>query len=167
MNSGNLDLSGFTGKIYIGFRYYATSDANYATWCIDDIKIGVRGEEVVETEGNGTEASPFTVADVIAGATGDDMWVSGYIVGFSNGTDATEDAVFSAENARNNNVLIADNANETDVTKCVCVALPTAIRGAVNLLDNPANLGKKVSVQGDLEALYGIPGVKNTSTYKF
>ena len=95
------------------------------------------------------------------------MWVSGYIVGFSNGTDATEDAVFSAENARNNNVLIADNANETDVTKCVCVALPTAIRGAVNLLDNPANLGKKVSVQGDLEALYGIPGVKNTSTYKF
>ena len=165
--SGNVDLSGFSGKIYIGFRYYATSDANYATWCIDDIKIGVRGEEVVETEGNGTEASPFTVADVIAGATGDDMWVSGYIVGFSNGTDATEDAVFSAENARNNNVLIADNANETDVTKCVCVALPTAIRGAVNLLDNPANLGKKVSVQGDLEALYGIPGVKNTSTYKF
>lgn len=165
--SGNVDLSGFSGIVYIGFRYYATSDANYATWCIDDIKVGVRGEDVVETEGNGTEASPFTVADVIAGAAGDDMWVSGYIVGFSNGSDATESAVFSAENAKNNNVLIADNANEKDITKCVCVALPSAIRSAVNLLDNPSNLGKKVAVQGDLDVLYGIPGVKNTSTYKF
>lgn len=165
--SGNVDLSGFSGIVYIGFRYYATSDANYATWCIDDIKVGVRGEDVVETEGNGTEASPFTVADVIAGAAGDDMWVSGYIVGFSNGSDATESAVFSAENAKNNNVLIADNSNEKDITKCVCVALPSAIRSAVNLLDNPSNLGKKVAVQGDLDVLYGIPGVKNTSTYKF
>lgn len=166
--SGNVDLSGFSGRIYIGFRYYATSDANYATWCVDDIKVGVRGEDVVETEGNGSESSPFTVADVIAGAVGDDMWVSGYIVGFSNGADAVEDAVFSAEGAKNYNVLIADDANEKDIAKCVCVALPTGtVRNAVNLADNAANLGKKVSVQGDLEPLYGIPGVKNTSAYKF
>ncbi len=166
--SGNVDLSGFSGRIYIGFRYYATSDANYATWCVDDIKVGVRGEDVVETEGNGSESSPFTVADVIAGAAGDDMWVSGYIVGFSNGADAVEDAVFSAEGAKNYNVLIADGANEKDIAKCVCVALPTGtVRNAVNLADNAANLGKKVSVQGDLEPLYGIPGVKNTSAYKF
>lgn len=38
-NSGNIDLSKFTGTIYIGFRYTATQDANYATWCVDDVKL--------------------------------------------------------------------------------------------------------------------------------
>lgn len=39
INSGELDLSSFTGIVYIGFRYYATTDANYATWCVDNIKL--------------------------------------------------------------------------------------------------------------------------------
>lgn len=38
-NSGSLDLSSFTGTIYIGFQYAATQDANYATWCVDDVKL--------------------------------------------------------------------------------------------------------------------------------
>ena len=118
--------------------------------------------------GDGSEESPFEVSDVMAGVSGSDMWVTGYIVGFSNGSDATESAVFSAENARDNNILIAGSANETDIVKCVCVALPSGdVRNAVNLKDNAGNLGKKVSVQGDLETLYGIPGVRNTSAYKF
>ena len=166
--SGNVDLSGFYGIIYIGFRYYATPDANYATWCIDDVKVGVRGEDVVDTEGNGSEANPYTVADVLAGASGDDMWVSGYIVGFSSGSNANENAVFSAEGAATTNVLLAASAGETNVANCIAVALPSGdVRNAVNLRDNPANLGRRVSVQGDLETFYQIPGVRNTSSYKF
>lgn len=42
-NSGNLNLSAYNGIIYLGFRYYATEDANYATWCVTDIKLGVNG----------------------------------------------------------------------------------------------------------------------------
>jgi len=38
-DSGNVDLSAFTGTIYIGFRYYATTDSNYATWCLDNVVI--------------------------------------------------------------------------------------------------------------------------------
>lgn len=38
-NSGNIDLSRFTGTIYIAFRYTATQDSNYATWCVDDVKL--------------------------------------------------------------------------------------------------------------------------------
>lgn len=38
-NSGKIDLSKYTGKIYIAFRYTATTDANYATWCLDNVKI--------------------------------------------------------------------------------------------------------------------------------
>jgi len=37
--SGDIDLSAFSGNVYIAFRYYATTDANYATWCVDDIKL--------------------------------------------------------------------------------------------------------------------------------
>jgi hypothetical protein len=37
--SGDLDLSAFSGTIYIGFRYYATADANFATWCVDNVKL--------------------------------------------------------------------------------------------------------------------------------
>ena len=40
VSSGNVDLSQFTGTIHIGFRYYATNDANYATWCVDNVKVG-------------------------------------------------------------------------------------------------------------------------------
>lgn len=40
VNSGNIDLSQWAdgNYYYIGFRYYATMDANYATWCLDDVK---------------------------------------------------------------------------------------------------------------------------------
>lgn len=40
--SGTLDLSAFKGLIYIGFRYYATADANYATWCVDNVKVNAK-----------------------------------------------------------------------------------------------------------------------------
>lgn len=37
--SGTLSLGDATGKFYIGWRYTATTDANYATWCVDNIKV--------------------------------------------------------------------------------------------------------------------------------
>lgn len=40
VESGSIDLSGFSGTIFIGFQYAATTDANYATWCIDDVVFG-------------------------------------------------------------------------------------------------------------------------------
>ena len=41
--SGAIDLSAFDGTYYIGFLYSATTDANYATWCLDDVKFNVEG----------------------------------------------------------------------------------------------------------------------------
>lgn len=38
VSSGNLDLSGFSGTIYIGFRYH-TPTADSATWAIDNVKL--------------------------------------------------------------------------------------------------------------------------------
>lgn len=43
LNSGELDLSSFSGTVYIGFRYYATADAQYATWCVTNVKLNAAG----------------------------------------------------------------------------------------------------------------------------
>ena len=46
LNSGSISLSAQTGVVYIGFRYVATQDANYATWCVDNVKLGAGGGTV-------------------------------------------------------------------------------------------------------------------------
>ncbi len=37
--SGNISLAAATGKFFIGWQYTATQDANYATWCVTNIKV--------------------------------------------------------------------------------------------------------------------------------
>lgn len=57
VNSGEIDLTPYLneGTIYIGFRFYATEDANYATWCVDNVKVGQSTEPKPEDK---------TVADI-------------------------------------------------------------------------------------------------------
>ena len=66
------------------------------------------------------------------------------------------------------NVYIADSASETDTAKMVPVQLVSgsAIRSAVNLLDNPGNLGKELQIQGKLEKYFQQPGLKSPTAYK-
>lgn len=39
VKSGNVDLAKYKGKVYIAFRNQASKDANYATWCVDNVKL--------------------------------------------------------------------------------------------------------------------------------
>ncbi len=166
VKSGDIDLSKFSGKIYIGFRYSATSDSNYATWCFDNVLVGKKSGTVV-TGNDGSESKPYTATDVLGGVTGSDKWVTGYIVGYSSGVNASTSAKFTADGANDLNVLIAESASETDVTKCIAVGLPTGtIRTGINLKNNPGNLGKKVMVKGTLTTVYQIPGVNQLTDYK-
>ncbi|MGN1214631.1 MAG: DUF6359 domain-containing protein [Candidatus Cryptobacteroides sp.] len=42
------------------------------------------------------------------------------------------------------------------------------IRNALNLVDNPTLLGRKVYLKGDLvSAYYGIPGIQNITEFSF
>ena len=95
--------------------------------------------------------------------------MKGYIVGFSSGTNAATAAKFTAEGANATNVLIAESAAEKDVANCIAVSLPSgAIRTAINLKDNPANLGKEVTIKGTISAaVLGIKGVNALTDYKF
>ena len=118
--------------------------------------------------GNGSETTPFTVADVQGGATGSGVWVEGYIVGWVEGASIDEGAHFSVPASSASNILISDNPNASSVAECVPVQLVagSAARSALNLMDNPGNLGKKVSLKGNLTKYFGVSGVKETTEYK-
>ena len=93
--------------------------------------------------------------------------VTGYIVGYVNGSavgEAGENCVFNAggDEIKNTNILIANEPNETDYTKCLAVQLPNnEIRTALNLADNANNLNKMVVIKGSLEKYLGIAGLKD------
>lgn len=118
--------------------------------------------------GDGTEAKPYTSADVIGGATGSDVWVKGFIVGWVDGKTIADGARFDAKDVTApSNILIAESADVKDVKKCVPVQLPAGdVRSGLNLKDNPGNLGKEVMIKGNLMAYFGQPGVKEVNSYK-
>ncbi len=132
------------------------------------------GGNTTTTTGDGTRQNPFTVNDVIAKANAavGPYWVKGYIVGqvpgkalaetefaepFTTSTNQETGEVLSY----NTNVVIADAADVADYTKCVPVQLPSGpIRMALNLPENGQMLAQEVLLYGNLEAYFGVAGVK-------
>lgn len=122
--------------------------------------------------GNGSADTPFSVAQMLGGQTGTGVWISGYIVGYikSNPDGAStlneQWAAFTADGAQASNLMLADSPTETDYKKCTAINLPTGnVRTALNLKDNPGNLGKQVSLKGDISKYFGVNGLRNTSAY--
>lgn len=123
--------------------------------------------------GNGQEASPYNVAQVISkgdAVSESGMWVKGYIVGSipTGGASTTLPyTVFGTEGASPSNLVLAPTADCTDPSKCIPVQLVSGsdVRKALNIVDNPGNLGKLVAIKGDLAKYCGAPGIKNPSAY--
>lgn len=148
----------------------------------NSIIVSINGEEPepIVLEGDGTEAKPFTVADVRAinpTSTTENpdypekYWVKGYIVGRCDGQSYAP--VFSATAVDETtaigatNIVIAPTPDCTNANLCIPVALPTGnVREKLNLKDNPTNLRQAVEVYGNIYAYFNQPGVKNTSDYK-
>lgn len=118
-------------------------------------------------EGTGVAADPYTVGAVLAGASGSEQWVTGYIVGWVEGQAYASGAHFSVPASSQSNVLLAADPAETNPSNCIPVQLVsgTDVRNAVNLQANPGNLGKQVCFKGNLEAYFGVPGIKAPSIY--
>lgn len=137
---------------------------------------GVTVDDGSIADGDGSEASPFNVKQVIAKnpsstteavATG--VWVKGYIVGFMpTGGSSTllSGTVFGVDGAAETNLVLGPTPDCTDATKCVGVQLPTYMRAALSLAKVPGNLGKELAVKGDIMKYCGGPGVKNLTENK-
>lgn len=189
-----ISVNGFTDNQFYIYRGYALGGQKFTSE--DQIKVddnvvvygtlttynGVpqlaQGSEIVklngetysaDTEGDGSEANPYTVDDVIklnpsnTSATEDQekYWITGYIIGADN--DGNTFDVSTDVTVRTNIALGAT----ADATTGIPVQLPTGnVRNALNLADNPKNLGQQVTVYGHILKYYSVPGVKDTTDYK-
>ncbi len=123
--------------------------------------------------GTGTWDDPILAAQ---GATGvsvpgkAEAWVTGYIVGWFD-TDNGNALMLDANGATAYNIALASSPDVTvdDKASVMSIQLPTGgIRDALNLSNNPGNLGKEVSLKGALGDRYcGVYGMKLTSAYEW
>ena len=140
-------------------------------WNSTNTKIGAEPELPTDLIGDGTEANPYTVEDVIKlnSLSKGPHYVRAYIVGQVAGKSLTTGAEFTApfststdSTTYNTNLLVASTLGETDVTKCLPVQLPSGdLRKAFNLPENPDMHGKEVLIYGNLEAYFSVPGIKS------
>ena len=120
----------FLGKsgIVFALRYTATTKAS--TWEVKNFKVAHgTAAEPEEPE----EAKEYTVSEALAAFTGvaTPAVVKGYIVGTVDGQVYTDGCRFSGSAESRTNILIADNADETDHANCMPVQLPSgAVRNA-------------------------------------
>ena len=137
----------------------------------DDIVEDDKDEEEDKDEDVIVPAGSISVAQAIAAYVNGqkiEKTVTGYIVGTAKQGNGSFVGEFSV-GAVASNIIIADTPNETDSSKCLIVQLPSYsdIRKALNLVDNPDNLGKKVTITGSLEAYFSAPGLKTPTAYSF
>ena len=128
-------------------------------WITDGFVIG--GDN-----GKGDGASDaLTVAQAIASVGEEDIWVNGYIVG---GDLTSASASFELPFSSRTCLLLGPRSSVSDRKSCISVQLPAGeVRDALNLVDNPELMGRKVSIRGDVVAsYYGLVGLKNCSDYK-
>lgn len=122
--------------------------------------------EVSDSEKGKSSTNAYTVAGAKENIGETEVWVSGYIVGgdmTSSASGMKTEGPFSSAT----NIAIAGRSSVTDKSSCLSVQLPSGdIREALNLVNNPENLGKRLIIKGDLVAsYYGVPGIKNPTDF--
>ena len=178
-SSGDIDLSSFSGTIYIGFATLlpkdrpatvhtaSTTSSSAPTKAVRTLILSI----LRSYRRRRHTGQPYTVADLYAlnnltPAT--TAWVKGYIVGSAPGKSADSFTTETGANASNTNIFIAASASETDYAKCVAVQLPAGdVRTALSLQANEDILGKEVGLFGSPEKYFGMIGVKAVTEYVF
>ena len=119
------------------------------------------------SNGGGEPSDAISVADAAAHAGENDVWLYGYIVGGDLSTAGK--TVKTTDITKNTHIAMAARSSITAKESCLAVELPKgAVRDALNLVDNPGLIGKRVYVKGDVVASYfGTTGLKSTSDYSF
>ncbi len=181
-NSGKLNIpSEFTGagNIHFALKYISTT-SRAGTWEVKNmIVVSGPGDEGGTVEppppatGDGTKENPYNYQAAIEnqGATGS-FWTKAYIVGAvddgrGSGKSISTEARFTGPFTVSSNILVAASPSETNYTNCIPVQLPIgAVREALNLVDNPGNLGKEVNLYGTLETYFSVPGIKGVSDFE-
>ena len=139
---------------FAGNDEYLAGEASYELTVIDDNVKGRKG-------------NPYTIAEIQAieetAYPTDKVWVVGYIAGC-----AANGGVISKDDPVNSNVLLTSTATFDDTDVLLPVAIPNnASRTAINIVDNPTNVGKEVKVYGKVQKYFGVTGVKEVTSHEF
>lgn len=128
-------------------------------WLYEDFIIGGSSGH------GGNKSDAMTVSQALASVGDEDVWVSGYIVG---GDLSSSSASFSPPFSSMTNILLGPRSSTSSRNSCIAVQLPSGdIRDEINLVDNPAMLGRKICIKGDIvESYYGLCGLKNITDYE-
>ena len=166
-----LNVQGVLTANYLGTYGVADNRGTSYEFRLEGVDVPDDPDKPVTGDGAGSEATPYTTPQIIAmnpqsttEASAKGVWVAGYIVGYYKDYNPH----FTADGAQAANILMSDDPNASSKEQCISVQLVSKsdTRAALNLLDNPGNLGKKVQVFGDVMKYNTLPGVKNTSNYK-
>ena len=132
-------------------------------------------------EGSGTKPDPYTINDRLLLAAHDGTvwsatyyWVTGYVLGAVQRKSETDQTFNGICQTDRTSLVLAATADETDMDRIVTVQISSYAREALNVVDNPELVGKKIKVQGILltdkaSPLYlGKPGVRDVvHTYQY
>jgi hypothetical protein len=151
---GEVDIVGL-------LSFYATRDNSSGTWqfYLRDIN------DVIGGGWPGTQSNPFTVAMAIESQNNGKGWVTGYAVGAVapevTSVSGNGDIEWKAPTTMDNTIVLADDPNCKDISKCVIVPMPqgSLFRDEANLKDNPEFYQKVIMVKGDLASYMGQAGV--------
>ena len=126
---------------------------------------GLDLSELVGT-GNGTEDDPYSVNYIInTKEPMNEVWISGYIVGYVSGTDYANGATFSdntdGADYSGNNILISEKKDADKADEAVPVSLTGTYRSEYSLKRHPENYLKKVLIKANVDEIpvYGTFGV--------
>ena len=137
------------------------------TVAVDTSRVWINEECILGTADSGQDiGDALSVSEARASAGKDDVWICGYVVG---GDLTSSSASFESPFESRTNILLGPRSSTIDKSVCLSVQLPAGeVRDALNLVDNPSVLGRRICVKGDIvSTYYGIPGVKNTIEYQY
>lgn len=170
-----ISLSQFVGQIVTCALKYTSSDSNAGTIeiqsiCIEEGTAGGGPTPPGPGMGSGTADDPYNVAAGIELQNESPVaWVQGYIVGAVKSgltsVSSNDDINWNPPFDLVTNVLIADDAACHEISQCIIVNLPAGkpMRTAVNLVDHPENLGKRLSALGTPRRYFAQAGLRDCS----
>lgn len=149
---------GSSDSHYQGFDGVSVAVDTSKVWMEDSYVIGGSSGK------GGSSENAMTVALAISNGPQENVWVSGYVVG---GDLTSASASFEEPFKSRTNILLGPKSSTSDRDACIAVQLPDGkVRDALNLVDNPDMLGRKVCLKGDLvEAYFGLTGLKSVDEY--
>lgn len=133
----------------------------------DSWQLTLRDRSDVMISNDGAKEKPFIVEQMLSGNYNmREGWATGYIVGSVKAGEtatAADKVIFGKDAELDNNLLIADDPDCTDLSKCVTVDLTqgSMLRRYANLIDNPDVYKKKLSVLGTVGSYLGTTGMND------